>query len=80
MENDAIYNSLNQVFSGILGNSDFTLTPDTTAADVDGWDSLTHVRLILEVERYFDIKFATAELTRFRNVGELVELIQEKAS
>jgi acyl carrier protein len=51
-----------------------------TAADVDGWDSLTHVRLMLSVERAFATKFTASEIGRLKTVGDLVELIARKTS
>jgi len=55
------------------------LTPETSAKDVDGWDSLSHIRLILTVERAFKIKFSTSEIGSMKNVGDLVELIEARA-
>jgi acyl carrier protein len=49
------------------------------AKDVDGWDSLTHIRLILTIERAFKIKFSTLEIGKLENVGDLVALIQVRA-
>ena len=56
------------------------LTPATTAADVDGWDSLSHVRLLLEVEKTFQIKVTVREAMKPANVGELAALIEHKVS
>jgi acyl carrier protein len=54
------------------------VTPALTAKDVDGWDSLAHIRLMLTVERAFKVKFSTPEIGKLENVGGLVALIQEK--
>jgi acyl carrier protein len=54
------------------------LTPELTADDVDGWDSITHVRLMLAIEQEFGIKIAAAEFGEPENVGELIELIERK--
>ena len=78
MAKEEIYSNLTEIFSTLLQMSDLSLSAEMTANDISGWDSLTHVRLILEVEKHFGIKFAVAELTRFENVGELVELIERK--
>jgi len=53
---------------------------DLTASEVDGWDSLAHVRLLLTVERKFGIKFNAIEAGKLKNVGELAELIESKLS
>jgi acyl carrier protein len=54
------------------------LTPTLTAQDVDGWDSLTHIRLMLSVEKAFKIKFSTSEIGSLKNVQDLVELIKKR--
>jgi acyl carrier protein len=55
------------------------VTPELSAKDVDGWDSLTHIRLILTVEKAFKIKFSTSEIGKLENVGDLVTLIKARA-
>ena len=49
----------------------FNLTPELSAKDVDGWDSLTHIRLMLTIEKAFKIKFSTSEIGKLENVGDL---------
>ena len=56
------------------------MAPDLSAKDVDGWDSLTHIRVILTVEKAFKIKFFTSEIGKLENVGELVKLIKARAT
>jgi len=55
------------------------ITPELSAKDVAGWDSLTHIRLILSIEKAFKIKFTTSEIGKLQNVGDLVTLIQARA-
>jgi len=55
------------------------VTPELSAKDVDGWDSLTHIRLILSVEKAFKIKFTTSEIGKLQNVGDLARLIEMRA-
>lgn len=69
---------LTQVFHDVFDDDSIALRPDLTAADVDGWDSLAHVRLLLTVERKFGIKFNAIEAGKLKNVGELAELIENK--
>lgn len=76
---DKIYQQLTQIFRDTLDNDTISLTSNTTAADVPGWDSLMHVSLILAVERSFKIRFSTTEVGGLSNVGELVELIASQA-
>lgn len=72
--------ALTQVFHDVFGDDSIVLRPDLSAADVDEWDSLAHVRLLLTVERKFGIKFNAVEVGKLKNVGELMELIDSKLS
>lgn len=54
------------------------LTRDTTANDVEDWDSLSHIRLVVALEREFGVKFSNAEIERLENVGDLVDAITTK--
>jgi acyl carrier protein len=78
--NDAeIYTSLAKIFEDVFDEESIQLTPELTAKDVDGWDSLNHIRLILTVERAFKVKFSTSEIGKLNNVGDLVALIKSRA-
>ena len=70
---------IRQVFRDVLDDADLSLTRATTAADVPGWDSLAHVRLILAVQKEFKVKFSAAQVTKLKNVGELVDLVNQKS-
>lgn len=74
-----IMDGITEVFRDILDDKTLTLADDTTAADVEGWDSLNHIDLIVAVEKRFKVKFTTREVTGLRNVGELAALVQRKA-
>jgi acyl carrier protein len=78
MDEPAIYAKLTQIFRAILEQDAITLTAETTADDVPGWDSMNHIFLVVEIERQFGVKFQTAEMEELRNVGELVQLIAAK--
>ena len=71
-----------EVFRQVFDAPDLVLRDDMTAADVDGWDSLTHINLIIALERRLKIKFATAEISRMKepgqNVGSFLKLIEGK--
>jgi len=73
-----IYQKLTGIFHDVFDDDSIVLTPELTAADVEGWDSLTHIRLILSVERAFKVRFNAAEVARLKNVGEFVESIKAK--
>lgn len=78
MTEPEIYEKLTTVFQDVFDDEDIVPTPETTAADVDGWDSLTHVRLILTMQKAFGIKFSAADVAGMKNVGELVQLIESR--
>lgn len=77
---DALYEKLTGIFREVFDNPEITLTPETTADDIEEWDSMTHVNLILMVELRFEIQFSNAEVRGFRNVGDLAEGIRKKIS
>jgi acyl carrier protein len=77
MEIPEIYEKLNDVFEEVF-DDDISLQPELTADQVDGWDSISHIRLILSVQRRFSISFSASEIGRLKNVGEFVQLIQAK--
>ncbi len=70
--------SLTEVFQDVFENDGIVLTPETTANEVEGWDSLSHAILISAVELKFLVKFSTREVLRLKNVGDLVQLIDSK--
>jgi len=78
MDEAQIYGRLTEIFTDIFDLDSIELTPETTADDVSGWDSLTHIRLILTIQKAFQIKFSTSEVGNLNNVGELVRLIHAK--
>jgi acyl carrier protein len=80
MESTAIYEKLTRVFHDVFDDDAIVLRPDLTAEDVDEWDSLSHIRLVLTVERTFNVKFSASEIAKLKNVGEFVDLIQSKAA
>ena len=69
---------LEAVFRDVLDNDAIVLKEETTAGDIEEWDSLTHIMLISEIEKKFKIKFTSSEITRFKNVGELANSILTK--
>jgi acyl carrier protein len=69
---------LNEVFQSVFDEDDLEVSPETTAEDVEGWDSLMHVTLMIRVEKTFGVKFTSAQVAGLENVGQLVELIDGK--
>ena len=74
----SIIEPLNEIFCEVFDDDDIELTPEMTADDVDGWDSLSHVNLIVTIETRFKIKFTQKELLTFKNVGDLMASIESK--
>lgn len=73
-----IYTQLTPIFHDVFDDDDIVLSPELSAHDVDDWDSLTHIRLIVAVEKELDIKFSASEISDLENVGHFAELINEK--
>ncbi len=69
---------LNEVFQNVFDDDDITVDRETTADDIEDWDSLEHIRLIGAVEREFGIKFTMKEVSSMKNVGEMMDIIAER--
>ncbi len=78
MDETEIQATLTSVFQDVFDDASLQIHPEMTAADVDDWDSLTHIGLIVAVEKAFKIKFTTAEVQGLSNVGDFAKLIGAK--
>jgi acyl carrier protein len=78
MELQEILQQVTEIFRSVLQKPELILEEDTTAADVDGWDSLSNIQLITSVEKHFGIKFKLREILKLKNVGELCTSVQKK--
>lgn len=78
MTDAEIYDELNVVFRQVLEDDTIELTPATTADDVEGWDSMNHIFIVVELEKRFGVKFQAAEMEELKNVGELATLVEQK--
>jgi acyl carrier protein len=79
MNSASIIQDLTPIFADILDQPDLQLNPDSNASNVEGWDSLAHINLVVAIEKRYHIKFALGELQDLKNVGEMAALIQTKA-
>ena len=79
MDEPQLYLRLGEIFQDVFDEDSIQVTPQLSAKDVDGWDSLTHIRLILTIEKAFKVKFSTTEIGKLQNVGDLVGLIKAKS-
>jgi len=78
MTEQQIYQGLTAVFRDVFDDESIVIGADTTANDIDGWDSQAHVTLVVATEVRFGIRFRTAELEQLHNVGDFVRLIETK--
>lgn len=80
MERNEIFSKLNDIFIDVLDLDEVELTDETSANDIEEWDSLSHIQLIVAIEKAFKIKFTSLEIMKWRNVGEMVNSMEEKLS
>jgi len=79
MERQEIFEKLNEIFEDVLDLDETpNLTDETSANDIEEWDSLSHIQLIVAIEKNFGIKFTSLEIMKWKNVGEMVNTIEEK--
>lgn len=78
MTREEIYAKLNEVFQDVFDDDTITVNDATTADDIEDWDSLEHINLIVAVENAFGMKFNMGQVNNMKNVGEMVDIIQEK--
>jgi acyl carrier protein len=75
---DSILPKLTEIFREVFADDALVLKPETTAADVPGWDSLAHISLMLSVQRAFRVRLSAAATSQLQNVGALMELLRSK--
>ena len=78
MNDHEFQHKLTSVFRDVFDDEDLVLRPDLTAEDVDSWDSLSNLRLMLTIEKTFKMKFTASEIAKLKNVGDLEGLIRSK--
>ena len=78
MDRNEILKRVEEIFREELEQEDLVLTDGTTADDVDGWDSLSHVQLVAAMEEAFGIEFKSREILSWDNVGDLIDSIEKK--
>lgn len=78
MEKNQILEEVQEIFREVLDNEGIVLVNETTADDIEEWDSLTHIQLIVAIEKHFKIKFTSKEILSWQNVGEMIDCIANK--
>ena len=78
MTREEVFEKLNEIFRDVFDDEDITVDEETTADDIDDWDSLEHINLVNAIEDEFDMKFDMGQIVTMKNVGEMVDIILEK--
>jgi acyl carrier protein len=80
MNREQILADVQNIFRNILDDDELVLTEKSSANNVEGWDSLTHIQLIVSVEKHFKVKFTSQEMTAWKDVGEMIDCIVAKSN
>ena len=78
MNRTEITEKVNEIFCDIFDDDELVITDETTAADIEDWDSLEQINILVALEKLFSVKFAVAEVEGLKNVGEMIDLIEKK--
>lgn len=78
MERKEIFDKMEEIFTDIMDLKDIKLNDETSADDIEEWDSLSHIQIIVAIEKAFGIKFSSQEMITWKNVGDMVDCIQKK--
>jgi acyl carrier protein len=78
MADASVFERLTPLLRDVFDNDDVVATPELTARHVEGWDSLGNVRLFMEIEKTFAVRFSATEMSSLKNLGQLADLIEKK--
>jgi len=78
MEREAIFSKVQDVFREVFDDDELTISDSTNSDDIDDWDSLNHINLVLNIEKAFVIRFITGEINTLKTVGEMITLMEKK--
>jgi acyl carrier protein len=76
MTREAIFEELTEIFRDIFDDEEIELTDETTADDIEDWDSLEQINLLVAIEKKFSVKFQLSDVNGLANVGDMVSLVQ----
>lgn len=80
MTREEVFAGINEVFRDVFDDEDITVRDATTSADIEDWDSLEHINLVVAIEKKFGMKFNMGQVTTMKNVGEMADIILEKVN
>ena len=78
MTHEEIMEKVQMIFRDVFDDDDLIITDSTNSSDIEDWDSLEHIALVVSMEKEFDLKFDLKEVNKLANVGEMVDLIASK--
>ena len=78
MKREEIFKKVSIIFQEVLEDDNIVISEDQGANDIDEWDSLTHIMLIVETEKEFQLKFLSSEIGNWKNIGEMITAIEGK--
>ena len=78
MSREEIMEKVNEIFRDVFDDESLVITDSTNSDDIEDWDSLEHISLIISMEKEFDLKFDIREVNKLENVGQMVDMIREK--
>lgn len=78
MEKNQILAEVQDIFRDVLDNEDIILSNETVADDIEEWDSLTNIQLVVAIEKHFKVKFTSKELLNWNNVGDMIDCLAAK--
>lgn len=78
MKKNQILEEVQEIFRDVLDNEEIVLANETVADDIEEWDSLSHIQLIVAIEKHFKVKFTSKEILGWKNVGDMIDCINTK--
>jgi acyl carrier protein len=79
MQNLDLLPAINKIFTEVLEEDNISVTEETSAKDIDAWDSLNHIQLVVAIEKHFKVKFSSSEIYAWKNVADMCLSIKEKS-